>query len=102
MGKQDRSVLEGLPWPVDDGACAQNLSARSAVQDFLKVDASERLGTRGIAHLQEHSFFQALDWEALRSPEAAGPPFEASLGFTIERATRAPQRPRRGQRCLGP
>lgn len=97
LEKQDRMAAEGLTWP-GDAAHGASLAARAATSDLLQVDSSRRLG----AQLREHAFFATLDWGALMAPAARGPPFEASLGLTIEQASRSPQRPRRGQRVMGP
>lgn len=97
LSKQEAAFRDGLPWPVSELPGPDDEAARAATAHLLRP-AEERLGARrGVAELREDPFFAAADWAAFGNDQALGPPFDAGLGWTVERALAKPQRPRRGQ-----
>lgn len=104
LAKQEQSAEEGFPWP-EAVATEECRHARAAVSAFLRVDPSLRLGaSNGLEEIKAHDFFIRacgcpIDWAVVASDDAQGPPYDKSLGQTVERATTglaAPRRPRRG------
>lgn len=113
LRKQATLDTDGLPWPSAErceeaeaqgaecrpcstSSTSARRAAREATLGFLQFQEERRLGTTsGTMELQAMGFWYDLDWAALSSSSARGPPFDVSLGHTIERAREAPQRPRR-------
>lgn len=108
LAKQSQAAAEGLPWPgptaSDAGDAVPSGPVCEAVTLLLRLAPSERLGARaGAEDLRAHAAFSGLDWAALASATARGPPADASVGPTLAQALDAPRRPRRGPGpCLVP
>ncbi|KFO37882.1 protein kinase C iota type-like [Fukomys damarensis] len=65
-----------------------SIKAASVLKSFLNRDPKERLGCRpqrGLADIQEHPFFQDVDWEMLERKQVV-PPFKPNMsgGFSLD------------------
>lgn len=91
---QVRSAEAGLPWPEPPPgpeACA-------AASALLQLEAEGRLGVRGgVAEVREHDFFAAVNWQAVSTEGAPGPPLKALDEELAARREEQPRRFRRGQ-----
>jgi len=104
--KHQHAASQGLPWPTD-GDIAVSSDARYITDAFLRMDDSLRLGAHGTEEVRAQRWLLPVQWDTLADPQAPGPAFDQSLGWTVERATKARQRPKRGRvvglaACLDP
>ncbi|EHB11066.1 Protein kinase C iota type [Heterocephalus glaber] len=61
--------------------CFLSVQAASVLESFLNRDPKERLGChphRGCADVQEHSFFQNMDWDMMEQKQVV-PPFKPNI-----------------------